>query len=300
MRSLRGPVCSLLLMFSLYSRLAPPTVWQSSALDGKLHVSLSSDRRRVSPERVGRDASDLRAGSEARASCGLEGPGNFHPFLILFVSRHRVFNNLGKCKLDMISFFVVPFLEAERRVWDHFQSNVSPRSSLSHLHFRLSFVGGTPQRLERPLLASTTHIGGASGVGGRQGSSFGEAGIFSAGLDRWSTVGRTRQAQASGGTRSSSYGDCSFPSHIIVKETRDKEDMKAHILYILPLVFANQQKVLAARSKELLGAPGIATRSDRTLLGAPGIATRSDRTLLGAPGIATRSKDVTRGSWHRY
>ena len=32
----------------------------------------------------------------------------------------------------------------------------------------------------------------------------------------------------------------------------------------------------------LLGAPGIAPRSDRTLLGAPGIATRSDRTLPGA------------------
>ena len=33
----------------------------------------------------------------------------------------------------------------------------------------------------------------------------------------------------------------------------------------------------------------------RTLLGAKGIATRSDRTLLGAPGLTTRSKDATRG-----
>ena len=37
----------------------------------------------------------------------------------------------------------------------------------------------------------------------------------------------------------------------------------------------------------------------RTLLGAKGIATRSDRTLLGAPGLTTRSKDATNGAVHK-
>ena len=37
----------------------------------------------------------------------------------------------------------------------------------------------------------------------------------------------------------------------------------------------NGSFLFATRSKKLLGAPGIATRSDRTLLGAKGIATRS-------------------------
>ena len=55
---------------------------------------------------------------------------------------------------------------------------------------------------------------------------------------------------------------------------------------------ASELEAIATRSKKLLGAPGIATRSDRTLLGAPGIATRSDRTLLGAPGRTTRSNDA--------
>ena len=54
-----------------------------------------------------------------------------------------------------------------------------------------------------------------------------------------------------------------------------------------------------ASHKELLGAPGIATRS--MLLWAAGLkelpGTASNKELLGAPGIATRSKDATTGSW---
>ena len=45
----------------------------------------------------------------------------------------------------------------------------------------------------------------------------------------------------------------------------------------------------------LLGAPGIATRSNGDAIRGSGIATRSKK-LLGAKGVATRSK----GSWHRY
>ena len=40
------------------------------------------------------------------------------------------------------------------------------------------------------------------------------------------------------------------------------------------------------------------TTSSKKLLGAKGIATRSDRTLLAAPGLTTRSKDVTRSKGH--
>ena len=43
------------------------------------------------------------------------------------------------------------------------------------------------------------------------------------------------------------------------------------------------------------------TTRNKKLLGAPGIATRSDRTLLGAPGLTTRSKGITTSNkGHRY
>ena len=54
----------------------------------------------------------------------------------------------------------------------------------------------------------------------------------------------------------------------------------AHLWILLALL-------LGART--LLGAKGIATRSDRTLLGAPGLTTRSKDATNGAPGIAARS-----------
>ena len=46
-----------------------------------------------------------------------------------------------------------------------------------------------------------------------------------------------------------------------------------------------------------LGAPGIATRSDRTLLGAPGL-TKGNKKLLGAPTILSRY-NPTRGDLGR-
>ena len=54
----------------------------------------------------------------------------------------------------------------------------------------------------------------------------------------------------------------------------------------------------------LLGAPGIVLLGARMLLGAPGLkvllGTASNKELLGAPGLDTRSKDATRGSWPYY